>query len=139
MNKAEIMAILPHREPMLLVDEVIMDEDGQAHGFYTVRGDEWFLQGHFPGNPIVPGVIQCEMMGQSCCLLLAEQLKGKRPLYTGMDNVRFKRQVGPGDRLEFKCVITAHKGPFWFAEGTGYVGDSMFLKATMSFALVDQS
>ena len=70
MNKEEIKKILPHREPMLLVDEVELI-DGVAHGKCHIRGDEYFLQGHFPGNPVVPGVIQCEMMAQSACVLLA--------------------------------------------------------------------
>ena len=70
MNKEEIKKILPHREPMLLVDEVELI-DGVAHGKCHIKGDEYFLQGHFPGNPVVPGVIQCEMMAQSACVLLA--------------------------------------------------------------------
>ena len=75
MNKEEIKKILPHREPMLLIDEAYLDEKGAAHGFYTVKGDEWFLQGHFPGNPIVPGVIQCEMAGQTCSVRTEHERK----------------------------------------------------------------
>ena len=71
MNREELKNILPHREPMLLVDEAYVGEDGKAHGKYTVRGDEYFLKGHFPQNPIVPGVIQCEMAAQTCCAAYA--------------------------------------------------------------------
>ena len=95
MTKEEIKKILPHREPMLLVDEVVLNEDGTATGYYKVRGDEFFLQGHFPGKPIVPGVIQCEMMAQSACILFADKMKedGALPVYTGLDKVRFRGMI----------------------------------------------
>ena len=106
MNREELKQILPHREPMLLIDEAELREDNLAVGKYTVKGDEWFLQGHFPGMPVVPGVIQCEMMGQTCCVLVSEMVKGKKTLFTGMDKVRFKQQVTPGDTLTFECSMT---------------------------------
>lgn len=70
MNKEDIKQFLPHREPMLLVDEAEIDENGIAHCKYTIKEDEFFTRGHFPGNPIVPGVIQCEIMAQSCAILV---------------------------------------------------------------------
>ena len=102
MNRTEIMNILPHRDPMLLVDEVYLEND-VAYATYTVKGDEFFLQGHFPNYPVVPGVILCEIMAQSSCLLLVEELVGRTPFYAGIDKVRFKRQVRPGDLLQIKA------------------------------------
>ena len=136
MNQEEIKKILPHRDKMLLLDEVTQEGDS-ARGRYYVRGDEWFLQGHFPGNPIVPGVIQCEILAQSACVLLSDVMtEGKTPMYTGLNNVRFKSPVKPGDVFETKCRITRAKPPFYFAEGAGYVGDRLCLKAEFSFAIV---
>ena len=122
MNKEEIKKILPHREPMLLVDEVELI-DGVAHGKCHIKGDEFFLQGHFPGNPVVPGVIQCEMMAQSACVLLAQGAsEGCTPLFTSLDKVKFRGQVKPGDTLETECEITRQRGNFYFAKGKGMVG-----------------
>ena len=100
MNREEIKGLLPHREPMLLVDELELGQDGTAHGKYRVRGDEFFLQGHFPGNPVVPGVILCEIMAQSCALLVGAEAVGKTPMYTGLDKVKFRNPVRPGDTVE---------------------------------------
>lgn len=136
MHQEEIKKILPHRDNMLLLTEV--EREGEyAHGKYVVRGDEWFLQGHFPGNPVVPGVILCEILAQSACILLSEEMaKGKTPMYTGLNNVKFKSTVRPGDVFETRCRIIRSKGPFYFAEGEGFVGDRVCLKAEFSFAIV---
>ena len=74
MNREEIKRILPHREPMLLVDEAYLGEDGKAHGKYTVRGDEFFLQGHFPGNPVSPGVCNIRTIQECACRVAGERL-----------------------------------------------------------------
>ena len=105
MNREEIKNLLPHREPMLLVDEITVDEEGTAHGLYRVRGDEFFLQGHFPGNPVVPGVILCEIMAQACGLLIGDEIKGKTPVYTGLDKVRFRNSVRPGDETVADLIV----------------------------------
>ncbi|MBP3653919.1 MAG: 3-hydroxyacyl-ACP dehydratase FabZ [Oscillospiraceae bacterium] len=135
MNREEIKSILPHREPMLLLDDVI-NTDGVAVGHYHVRGDEFFLQGHFPGNPIVPGVILCEILAQSACVLLSDSLKeGQLPVYTGLDKVRFRNSVRPGDTIETRCTIKRAKHPFYFAEGTVTVDGTVCVSAEFSFAV----
>ena len=137
MNKEELKSLLPHREPMLLLDEAEV-VDGEAHGKITITGEEFFVQGHFPGNPIVPGVIQCEMLAQNCCVLLADDLsaKGATPMYTSLNNVRFKHPVRPGDTVELTCRITKSRGPFRFATGEARVNGELCCQAEMSFALM---
>ncbi len=137
MNKEQLKDLLPHREPMLLLDAAKV-VDGEARGRIRIRGDEWFVQGHFPGDPVVPGVILCEMLAQNCCVLLAGDLaaQGATPMYTSLDKVRFKHPVRPGDTVELVCNITRARGPFRFATGTAYVNGTVCCTADMSFALV---
>ncbi|MBR0401217.1 MAG: 3-hydroxyacyl-ACP dehydratase FabZ [Lachnospiraceae bacterium] len=137
MNRDEIRAILPHREPMLLLDDVAR-EGGTSVGHYTVRGDEFFLQGHFPGQPIVPGVIQLEILAQSACVLLRDRIaEGKLTLYTGLNNVRFRNPVRPGDTIETRVEITRAKDPFYFAKGTARVDGKVCVSAEFSFAVTE--
>ena len=113
MNREEIMNVIPHRDDMLLLDEAWTDEDGIAHGKYTVRGDEWFLKGHFPGNPVVPGVVLCEITAQASCVLIQNEIKGRTPYYAGIDKVRFRKMVRPGDMLEITAAYEKMYGkPF---------------------------
>ena len=136
MDRDELKGILPHREPMLLLDSV--EKQGEeARGSYRVRGDEYFLQGHFPGNPVVPGVILCEILAQSACVLLQDGLEaGMTPMYTGIDKVRFRRPVRPGETLETLCRIKRAKSPFYFAEGSASVEGEICISGEFSFALV---
>ena len=138
MEREELMDILPHRDGMLLLDGAEREGD-EARGRYLVRGDEWFLRGHFPGNPIVPGVVLCEILAQSACVLLSGEMDAeKTPMYTGIDRARFHSPVRPGDTFETRCRLKRVKKPFYFAEGEGYVGEKLCVKAEFSFALAEK-
>lgn len=138
MNREEIMKILPHRDHMLLLDQVT-ENDGTAIGSYTVRGDEFFLKGHFPGNPIVPGVILCEILAQTACVLMQDSMgEGKLPVYTGLNNVKFRSPVKPGDTIQTQCRIKRAKHPFYFAEGNVTVEEKLCVSAEFSFAIMGE-
>ena len=137
MEREALKEILPHRDPMLLLDEA-QNQDGTAVGHYLVKGNEFFLQGHFPGHPIVPGVILCEILAQSACVLMEDALrKGQLPVYTGLNKVKFRSPVHPGDRIETRVHLTRSKHPFYFAEGTLHVGDRLCVSAEFSFAITE--
>ena len=136
MNRDELKKYLPHREPMLLIDELEIDGEGVAHGKYLIRDDKFFCRGHFPGNPIVPGVIQCEIMAQSCALLVKDEIVGKTTLYSGIDNVRFKNVIRPGDVCEITARLTGRRGKLFFCEASIHVGGKLCCKGDLSFALV---
>ena len=134
MDKEAIKTLLPHRDPMLLIEEVWLEGE-EAVATYKVRGDEWFLQGHFPGNPVVPGVILCEMMGQSACILV-QQDGDFTPYFSGMDQIRFKNKVLPGDTIMFRSRVGRSKGPFYFIKATGPVAGKVCVSGELSFAVV---
>ncbi len=139
MDREELKHYLPHREPMLLVDEIDIDEAGVCHAKYRIREDEFFCRGHFPGNPIVPVVIQCEIMAQSCALLVKDEIQGKTTLYSGIDNVRFKNVIRPGDLCEITAKLTARRGMLFFCEASVSVAGKLCCKGNLSFALVDNA
>ena len=136
MNREELKEFLPHREPMLLVDEIDIDSEGVCHSKYLVKDDEIFCRGHFPGNPIVPGVIQCEIMAQSCALLVKDDIKGKTTLYTGIDNVRFKHPVKPGDLCEVTATLKNRRGAIFYCDAVLEVAGQLCCRGELSFALV---
>ena len=136
MDREELKEFLPHRDPMLLVDEIEIDAEGTAHARYRIKEDEFFCMGHFPGNPIVPGVIQCEIMAQSCALLVKDEIVGKTTLYSGIDNVRFKHPVYPGDLCEITAHLKSKRGNLFFCDAELHVDGQLCCKGSLSFALV---
>ncbi len=137
MDKEYLKTILPHREPMLLVDKSELTENG-AVSEYTIPQDPYYTQGHFPGNPIVPGVILCEIMAQGSVLLFEDQLKGKIALYAGMDKVRFKKSVRPGDKVVVNSQVISSRGAFLSVQAQATVDGELCASGTLSFMLVAQ-
>jgi 3-hydroxyacyl-[acyl-carrier-protein] dehydratase len=138
LDRAGIEAIIPHREPFLLVDEIVELVPGDhAVGRYHVSEDAWYLRGHFPGRPIMPGVLQVEALAQvgAVCGLSAPGFAGRLALFAGIDDVRFKRIVTPGDTLTLECRITRLRGPIGKADATASVGDGLACRAALTFAL----
>ena len=140
LDRAGIEAVTPHREPFLLVDEIVKLVPGEhAVGRYHVSEDAWYLRGHFPGRPIMPGVLQVEALAQvgAVCGLSAPGFAGRLALFAGIDDVRFKRIVTPGDTLTLECRITRLRGPIGKADATASVGDELACRAALTFALTE--
>ena len=137
MNREELEKVMPHRDPMLLVDTSEQIENGVISK-YTVPDDPYYTRGHFPGNPIVPGVILCEIMAQGSVLLFHEKLEGKLALYAGMDKVRFKHSVRPGDTVVVRSKILSTRGMFISVQAEATVNEMLCASGTLSFMLVDK-
>ena len=136
-----IERIIPHRAPFLFVDEVLELEPGRrVVARKAVRGDEWFFPGHFPGRPIMPGVIMVEALAQAgaVAVLSLEQNRGRLALFAGIDDVRFKRIVEPGDELTLTCEIEAARGPVGRGRATAKVADELAVRGTLTFATADR-
>ena len=122
MTTDEIMAAIPHRPPMLLVDEVIEKSDSHIVTRKTFRSDEYFTQGHYPGTPVVPGIILCEVGMQSGAIFLSQFAGEGIPVATRMNNVRFRQMVKPGDTVEVHVELIEK------------LANAFFMKAKMSRA-----
>ena len=140
LTNVEIQNIIPHRYPFLLVDRILEIEEGKkAVGIKNVTANEPFFQGHFPGNPIMPGVLIVEALAQvgAVAVLSMESNKGKLALFAGIDGVRFKKQVTPGDTLRLEAELTAFKRGIGKANVAAYVGDELAVSGEMMFAITD--
>ena len=141
-NINEIMQLIPHRYPFLLVDKVINYKANESCvGIKNVTMNDNFFQGHFPNNPVMPGVLMIEAMAQTGAILVAKSLN-KEPgttgvLFTGIDNVKFRKSVIPGDQLELHIKIINTKMNIWFLEGTGIVDGKKVVEAKFSAMLTN--
>ncbi len=137
MDSKAIQEIIPHRDPFLLLDEVVGMEGDTIHARKAVTGDESFFRGHFPGQPVMPGVLIVEAMAQAGAVLALskEPFKGRIAYFGGMDKVRFKRKVFPGDVLDLHVTLTSIRGKVGFGVGRAMVGDAVAATASLIFAI----
>ena len=141
-GRREIEQILPHRDPFLLLDEIVELEPGaRVVARKRVRHDEWYLAGHFPGRPIMPGVLMIEAMAQAGAVaaLSAEENRGKLALFAGIDDVRFKRIVTPGDELELRCELERVRGPVGRGKATATVDGELAVRGVLTFAVTEDA
>ena len=138
----EIMKILPHRAPMLLVDRIIeIDPFKSATGIKNITMNEPQFNGHFPGHPIMPGVLILEAMAQvgGVAMLYPEENRGKIAMFGGMENIKFKRPVVPGDQLVTKAHVVRVRVEFGLLHCDGYVDDQLVASADFKFAMKRES
>ena len=139
LNKEEIKKIIPQREPFLMIDEVEEFTPGESATAYKyVDEKEWYFKGHFPGNPIMPGVLITESLAQAgaIAILSMDENKGKNALFGGIDKMKFKRKIVPGDRLKLEVKIIKRKGPIGVGEAIATVDEKIVAKGELTFALV---
>ena len=138
LNTRAIEQIIPHRYPLLLVDRIVELEPGRRIvGLKSVTANEYFFQGHFPGNPIMPGVLIVEALAQTGAVLLLTQPeeRGKLPLFAGIDGVRFRRVVVPGDQLRLEVEFTVRRGPIGRAKARATVDGELVAEGELTFAV----
>ena len=138
MTKKDIENIIPHRDPFLLIDEILEIEPGKRiRGVKHVSEEEYYFKGHFPGNPIMPGVLQVETIAQAgaVAVLILPENKGKLVLFAGIDKARFKRMVKPGDELIIEVEIESFRRNIGKGKGRATVDGKLACAADIMFAL----
>lgn len=134
-----IMDLIPHRYPFILVDRITECLPGKyCKGYKNLTMNETFFVGHFPGNPVFPGVLQLEAMAQvsAGCLVPLPEYKDKLFLYAGIDGVRFRKQIIPGDKFEIESELTKVKGPIAKVHAKGFVDGQLAVEADLMFSIV---
>ncbi len=137
-NLEEIKEILPHRDPFLLVDEIIDGEEGKwTKGIKKINIDDPVFQGHFPNHKVYPGVLIIETIAQvgAVCILSEEDNRGKIAFFAGIKNAKFKKEVLPGDTLNIKCELIDRRLNLGFAKAEAYVGTDLVCKCEISFSI----
>jgi 3-hydroxyacyl-[acyl-carrier-protein] dehydratase len=139
LSREQIMEILPHRDPFLFLDEVVELDPG-TRVVARKRVTEEDCAGHFPGNPIMPGVKMVEALAQAgaVAVLVEEENQGKLALFAGIDDVRFKRIVRPGDELTLECTVETVRGPIGRGKARATVGGELAVRGTLTFAVGDE-
>jgi 3-hydroxyacyl-[acyl-carrier-protein] dehydratase len=137
-GRREIEQILPHRDPFLLLDEVLeLEPSCRVVARREVRAEDPWFEGHFPGRPVMPGVLIVEAMAQAgaVAVLWQEENRGKIAFFAGIDDCRFKRVVEPGDTLTLTCEIDTVRGPIGRGKATAHVGEELAARGTLTFAV----
>jgi len=133
-----IKELLPHREPFLFVDAVTKLEPNLIEGYRDIKADEFYFPGHFPGFPVLPGVLMVEAIAQIGILLVSkvlEERRGRSTLFAGIESVRFRRQVAPGERLLLSADVVSGRSSVYKIHGTASVGDELACEAVVIGAL----
>jgi beta-hydroxyacyl-ACP dehydratase FabZ len=136
----EIMELLPHRFPFLLVDRVVeLDPGRRIVGIKNVSINEPFFQGHFPGHPVMPGVLIIEALAQAGGILALKTIDGGKKLayLASIDKCRFRRPVAPGDQLRLETTVVARKGPIWKLHGEARVGDALVAESEITASIME--
>ncbi len=142
LSVSEIMDLLPHRYPFLMVDRVVEFEAGKRIvAIKNVTINEPFFNGHFPGYPVMPGVLIVEALAQAGGIVALMALGGGKKIafFGGIDNCKFRRQVVPGDQLRLEATVTAHKGPVWKIHGEAFVDGTLAVRADLTATIAEKA